>query len=122
MFADVTMVTQRIHATVVPREAVEQSDTGASVIVVNQNNVAQRRPVVLGASDAAGIAIKSGIQPGERVVVMSAAPVRDGQTVRIGGGRPGGRHPGGAGGLSGAPGHHGPQSAAANLSSHRPRT
>lgn len=115
MFANVTMVTQRIHATVVPREAVQQTDAGASVIVVNQDNVAQRRPVVLGASDAAGIAIKSGVQPGERVIVLSAAPVRDGQVVRISGGR---SH----GGAGGTRQHRVPQSADAAVSSPRPRT
>jgi HlyD family secretion protein len=115
MFANVTMVTQRIHATVVPREAVQQTDLGASVIVVSQDNVAQRRPVVLGASDAAGIAIKSGVQPGERVIVLSAAPVRDGQVVRIGGGR----SRGGAGGPGGARRHRAPQSADAAVSSQR---
>jgi HlyD family secretion protein len=121
MFAAVTMVTQRIRATVVPREAVAQSPTGASVIVVSQTNVAQRRPVTLGASDADGIAIKSGIQPGERVVVLSAMPVRDGQVVRTGGGRPHGGKRGGAAGSAGARGPHGPQSAAADLSE-RPKT
>lgn len=122
MFAAVTMVTQRIHATVVPREAVAQSPTGASVIVVSQTNVAQRRPVKLGASDADGIVVTEGVQPGERVVIMSAIPVRDGQVVRIGGGRPRGGKRGGAAGPAGARGPHGPQSAAAVLSSDRPKT
>jgi hypothetical protein len=121
MFANVTMVTQRIRATVVPREAVTESPSGASVTVVNQDNVAQIRPVTLGASDADGIAIKSGVQPGERVVVLSAAPVRDGQVVRIGGGRPRGGKRGGAAGSAEARGPHGPQSAAADLSE-RPKT
>jgi hypothetical protein len=56
----------------------------------------------VGASDAQGIAITQGIQPGERVVVMSAMPVKDGQVVRTGGGRSGGKDSGQAGGASGA--------------------
>jgi RND family efflux transporter MFP subunit len=92
MFARVIMVTHRVRgAVVVPREAIQQSPAGASVTVVSEASVAQRRPVTLGASDADGIAISEGLQPGERVVVMSATPVRDGQVVRIGGGRPGGK-------------------------------
>jgi HlyD family secretion protein len=91
MFARVIMVTHRTRsATVVPREAVQDTPAGPSVIVVDSANVAKRRPVTLGASDASGIAITRGVQPGERVVVLSAVPLRDGQVVRTGGGRSGG--------------------------------
>jgi RND family efflux transporter MFP subunit len=91
MFARVTMATDHLrNMTVVPREAVQQGATGATVTVVDAGNVARRRPVTLGASDADSIAITQGVQPGERVVTMSAAPVKDGQTVRIGGSKRGG--------------------------------
>lgn len=92
MFARVTMVTHRVRsATVVPREAVQSGPQGSSVIVVDKtSSVAQHRPVTTGASDADGIAITEGLQPGEQVVVLSAMPLKDGQVVRVGGGRPGG--------------------------------
>jgi HlyD family secretion protein len=86
MFAHVTFVTERVHgAVVVPREALQRGKDGTSVIVVDSENVAQRRPVTEGASDPNGIAIKQGIQPGEQVVTLSAMPVKDGATVRIAG-------------------------------------
>lgn len=88
MFARVTMVTGRIKgATVVPREAVQRGPSGAAVVVVDEQNTAHRRPVTLGASDTNGIAVTRGVQPGERVVTLSAMPLKDGQAVRVGGGR-----------------------------------
>jgi HlyD family secretion protein len=90
MFAHVVMVTDRIHGlVVVPREAVQQGKDGPSVMVVDAENTAHRRPVTTGASDAAGIAVLDGVQSGEKVITLSAMPVRDGQTVRPGGGKPG---------------------------------
>lgn len=119
MFARVTMVVHPVHdVTVVPREAVQDSSNGSSVMVVDPTtSVVHRRPVTTGASDADGIAITQGIRPGERVVVLSAAPVRDGQVVRVSGERHGARRPGGPGG---AP--YARQSAAAPLAAARSRS
>lgn len=86
MFAHVTFVTERVpNAVVVPREAVRQDEDGPNVIVVNGENIAERRPVTTGASDPNGIAIKQGVQAGEQVVTLSAMAVKDGATVRIAG-------------------------------------
>lgn len=102
MFGRVSLVTERVSdATVVPREAVEQGPEGASVVVVDADLVARRRTVTLGASDPAGYAVLSGVSPGDRVVVMSVAPVKDGATVRLGGER-GGARGGGVRGSGGA--------------------
>lgn len=90
MFGRARFVTERVvGAVVVPREAVQSGPQGSYVVVVNEESVAQHRPVVLGASDPAGYAVRSGVQPGEKVVVLSAAPVRDGVTVRVSGERRG---------------------------------
>ncbi len=87
MFARVTIETQHIRgAVVVPREAVQQGQKGPTVIVVDNASVAQHRPVTLGASDPAGIAIIQGVQPGEKVVTLSALPIKDGQSVHVGSG------------------------------------
>jgi membrane fusion protein (multidrug efflux system) len=92
MFARATMVTDHLrNVTTVPREAVQQAPSGVTITVVDAENVARRRPVTLGASDADSIAITQGVQPGERVVIMSATPIKDGQPVRIGGNRQGRR-------------------------------
>ncbi len=86
MFARVTMETNRTRgAVVVPREAVQQGQQGPAVVVVDAANVAKRRPVSLGVGDTNGVAITQGVQPGEKVVTLSAMPIKDGQSVRIAG-------------------------------------
>jgi len=89
MFALVTVVTsRRTHTLAVPREAVQQDNgLGSYVMVVDALGKARRRPVNVGMSDANFIEISSGITLGERVVIMSTTPLRDGQTVRAGGGK-----------------------------------
>lgn len=84
MYARVTLTTRRLPRVVaIPREAVQQGPDGPAVTVVGEDGVARRRPVVLGASDPDGYAVKKGLRPGEKVVILSAAPVRDGTTVRV---------------------------------------
>lgn len=91
MFARVTMVTDKVTgATVVPREAVRQGGTGATVMVVDDQGVVHQRSVEVGTSDSADIVITRGISPGEKVITMTAMRLRDGMRVRVGGaGHPG---------------------------------
>ncbi len=100
MFARVTFETQRSRgAVVVPREAIQRGKDGPTVVVVGADMKAQRRPVTLGAADAADIAVTSGVAAGEQVVTLSSNPPKDGQQVRVGGaGGPGkgGNRPGAA--------------------------
>jgi HlyD family secretion protein len=89
-FARASIVTRRIKgALVLPREAVTRSRDSVTVTTV-KDDIASIRPVTTGPSDSSGIAIESGLQTGEKVVVMSAAPLRDGQKVRVDGGKDGG--------------------------------
>ncbi|HLK57275.1 MAG TPA: efflux RND transporter periplasmic adaptor subunit [Chthonomonadaceae bacterium] len=84
MFARVSLVSERIsNVVVLPREAVQQSKDGPYVVVVGADSVAHRRNVRTGAEDPAGIAILEGIRPGERVVMLSMSPVKDGVQVKI---------------------------------------
>jgi RND family efflux transporter MFP subunit len=86
MFARVSMVTSRVKdALVVPREAVDETETGATVTVVGPNDVAETRIVALGPRDANVVAVKHGLRAGERVVTLSANPVKDGDTVKVAG-------------------------------------
>ena len=86
MFARVLFETERIRgAIVVPREAVQRGKSGVYVNVVGERGQTERRRVVTGTSDSEGIAIDSGLQPGEKVVVLSAATLKEGATVRTGG-------------------------------------
>ncbi|MGO8670493.1 MAG: efflux RND transporter periplasmic adaptor subunit [Capsulimonadaceae bacterium] len=87
MFATVHFVTSRIpHQIYIPREAVNPLASGGdTVFVVGVDGTVQSRLVTVGDSDTDGFAVLSGIQIGDKVVVLSAMPLRDGQTVQIAG-------------------------------------
>ncbi|HWA82133.1 MAG TPA: efflux RND transporter periplasmic adaptor subunit [Fimbriimonadaceae bacterium] len=105
MYARVTVETGRVNAAVVvPREALKaNSDGSTTVTVVDDKNVAHVRPVKLGVSDDKGSQVLDGLQPGERVVILTYSTLKDGQTVTIGspGGGSGDGGGKGAGGRSG---------------------
>ena len=101
MYAQVSLVTQHVRqATVVPLEAVQKDADGSFVWTLDADSTVHRQAVTTGASDDNGVAVLSGVQPGEKVVTVNAATLKDGATVTVGG--LGG--PGGAGGKRG--GHH----------------
>ena len=64
--------------------AVTKGPDGATITVLDNEDRAVKRTVKTGLSDKNGIAIEEGLQPGERVVILSYSPVREGQKVRIG--------------------------------------
>jgi multidrug efflux pump subunit AcrA (membrane-fusion protein) len=81
-YAHVQIETDTVRgALVVPREAVQHDTQGSHVMVIDDANVVHRRPVTLGTSTVAVIAVTSGLRPGERVVTLTAYPLKDGQTV-----------------------------------------
>jgi RND family efflux transporter MFP subunit len=101
MFGTVTVTTNRTRAKVaVPVEAVKTDSSGQkTIVVVDKESVAHVAPVVIGATDGKFLEIKSGVAPGDKVVVLSYMPVRDGQTVMLpGAGGKGGGTAGGQGG------------------------
>jgi len=102
IYARVRIETSRVRgAIVVPREAVERDREGDYVMVVDESGNVTRRSVTVGMQGIDVTAITSGLRPGERVVTMSAFPLKDGQAVSITERSRGmGRSP--------APGHPGP--------------
>jgi multidrug efflux system membrane fusion protein len=88
---------------VIPQIAVRPSERGFLAFVV-ENGVARERVLELGLRTADGkVEVKSGLQPGERLVVRGAEALRDGAQVKIAGeGGPGGPQ-GAPGGAQGAP-------------------
>lgn len=98
MFAHVSLETDRVkNALVVPREAVQRGPEGASITLVGTDSSAKRTPVVVGSQDDKFVQILDGLKREDKVVTMSAMPVKDGQKVISGkgkwgrGGRNGGR-------------------------------
>lgn len=65
----------------IPQEAIASDPQGDYVYVVDAENVAHRRDVVLGADSGAMRQVSSGLQEGETVVLHGLQGVRDGMTV-----------------------------------------
>ena len=85
MFARVSFETDRVKSAIaIPREAVQHDKMGDYVMAVNAGK-ADRLPVIMGIDDAGFISIKQGIKLGDKVIVMSAFPVRPGMPVSLGG-------------------------------------
>jgi len=81
-FVNVRVLLDTIHdATVVPSSAVERGQQGTFVYVVGESETAIARPVTLGVSEGEQVAITSGLEIGENVVVDGADRLKDGQKV-----------------------------------------
>ncbi len=65
----------------VPQAAIAQDQTGAYLFVVNDKNVVEQKRVRTGVSRDGMVAITSGLQAGERVMVQGQQRVRPGMTV-----------------------------------------
>lgn len=83
----------RRQALAVPEAAVQYEGDNAFVFVIAQRGgrtIAEQRQVVAGADDTGFVEIKSGLQPGEKIVADGINRVSPGQTVRLAGAGPGG--------------------------------
>jgi RND family efflux transporter MFP subunit len=106
MFGRISLVTDEVkNAVAVPREAIENDRQGTYVMVVNAAGKASRRRVQVGLQSTDYVALNQGVEVGEKVIVLSAMPLRDGQPVQIAG--PGGIK--GKGAPAGPGGGHPPQ-------------
>ena len=89
MFGRLALVTDEVKEGIaIPREALEQDAQGPYVLVVDSASKAVRRSVQIGLEGTDYIAIDEGLTPGEKVIILSARPVRDGQVVQIVGAGP----------------------------------
>lgn len=90
-FARVTLETQKAsNALVVPREAVlvpRDANAAPTVTVVKSEGegaVAEVREVRTGLTDGRIVAIESGVQDGEQVVILTGRSLKDGQAIKVG--------------------------------------
>jgi RND family efflux transporter MFP subunit len=83
MFVEATIVVSR-HESVpsVPRRAVTER-RGQKVVFVIEGQRARRREVRLGFGDDASVEIRSGVEPGERIVVSGLETLTDDTPVRV---------------------------------------
>jgi len=72
----------------VPQAAVVIDRQGASVLIVDDQNIVSRRSIVTGAAIGTVWSVKSGLQAGEKVIIQGIQKVRPGQTVRIANNKP----------------------------------
>lgn len=86
MYARVAIELARVDAkVVVPREALKTNPDGTTTVtVVDDDKVAHVRTVKLGVSDDKGNQILDGVNPGEKVVILTYGTIKDGQKVALG--------------------------------------
>ena len=113
-FVNARVLIDVLHeAALVPAEAIQRGPAGAYVYVVKPDKVVQMRRVQLGPTEGATVAVRSGVNDGESVVVDGAEKVQDGArtepTARKAGpaGAPGAPGAGGTPGPAGLPGPSG---------------
>lgn len=80
-FANVTIEGGATQRPVVPQSAVLVDGAGQYILIVNGENIVERRDVKIGAVSEAGVAITSGLTGAEQVVVRAGAFLRPGETV-----------------------------------------
>jgi multidrug efflux system membrane fusion protein len=70
-------------AIVIPTSAVELGQQGSFVYVVTSNNTVSARNITLGPTEGERVAVTSGLNPGDRVVVDGADRLKDGLEVIV---------------------------------------
>lgn len=72
-FAEARIVAGAVQAPMLPESAVQHDDQGMFVYIVDAQNRAQRRAVTVGAVNATGVPILTGLSGNERVVLSAGA-------------------------------------------------
>ena len=81
MYAHVhTQLNTEKGALTIPREAL---GADGSVMLLDEQNVAHKTKVVTAPADETNVIVSSGLQLGQRVVILSAFPVKPGQKVKV---------------------------------------
>lgn len=84
MFGRVRLVLQRVSdAVAVPVQAIILSPSGTPVLFVAENGKAIQRKVETGIEEGGRIQILSGVQLGEKVIVLGQERLRDGAEIRL---------------------------------------
>ncbi|WP_282297356.1 efflux RND transporter periplasmic adaptor subunit [Stenotrophomonas sp. PS02289] len=66
-----------------PERAVQMGEDESSVMVVNDEGIAMRRPVMLAGQSGGRWVVQSGLKPGERVIVDGWHKIQPGQPVSV---------------------------------------
>ena len=71
------------HGVIIPQIAVQGVGENASVFLVKDDGTVEARGVTAGAKNGANIAIRAGLQPGDRVAIDSFEKLSDGTKVAV---------------------------------------
>jgi membrane fusion protein (multidrug efflux system) len=82
MMMSATLVFPSVSSPIVPVQALEYSGTKRYVYVINQDNIATRTEVMLGARIDDQVLLESGINIGDHIVVQGLVNMRDGVKVK----------------------------------------
>src|SRR5262249_6449044 len=83
-FVNADLLLDTLHgATLIPQAGVQRGAPGTFVYVVNADQTVSVRVVTLGPGDANNIAVSSGLEPGDTVVVDGADKLKDGAKVLL---------------------------------------
>ncbi|MFC3786853.1 RND family efflux transporter MFP subunit [Sphingopyxis italica] len=81
-FANAELVAGTAQAPMLPESAVQSGPEGNYVLIVDDKNLIQRRPVKVGTVTDDGVSIASGLTGNERVVVLAGAFLNVGDKVK----------------------------------------
>lgn len=81
-FASISLASGTVVAPRLPESAIMSDDAGSYVYIVDAENRVERRPVRLGMISDEGIAIASGLDGSERVVLRAGGFLSEGEEVR----------------------------------------
>jgi len=83
-FVNVELLVDTLHNTpVVPSSAVQRGAPGTFVYLVNSDSTVTVRPIELGPVDGDRVAVKKGLNVGDKVVTDGADKLRDGITITV---------------------------------------
>jgi multidrug efflux system membrane fusion protein len=83
-FVNVSLLVNTLHETdIVPRSAIQRGAPGTFVYVVKPDRTVGVQKVKLGPTDGQRIAVLSGLQPGETIVIDGSDRLRDGAKVTV---------------------------------------
>src|SRR5580700_8933416 len=83
-FVNIQLLVDVVHeATIIPTSAVQRGAPGTFVYLVDAGSTVSVKPIDLGPSSGERVAVRSGLSPGDRVVIDGADRLRNGAKVVI---------------------------------------
>jgi multidrug efflux system membrane fusion protein len=77
------LVDTRKDVTIMPTSGVQRGVPGTFVYLINADSTVSVRPVQLGVTDRDHVEVRSGLAPGDRIVIDGADKLRDGAKITI---------------------------------------